>query len=202
MKEDISIYCPYCNRFTSIRYATQKICFADGTEEIYKSNTIDRSGSTWSICFCNYCQSVLLLNERTGSIYPNPRPVPSDSRIPDDLRIDLDEAKLCLSIDCHRACCVMCRRAIQTACMNKGGEGRDLFSQIDDLAHKRVITKDLADFAHTVRALGRDAAHPDFGPVEKEDAEDCLALTVQFLNTLFVTPTIAAERLKKRSGKL
>lgn len=54
----------------------------------------------------------------------------------------------------------MARRAIQNACLIKGAKDDKLHNQIGRLFNNGIITKDLRDFAHTVRLVGNDAAHP------------------------------------------
>jgi len=66
--------------------------------------------------------------------------------------------------------------------------------QIEELANEGVITSELKEWAHVVRWVGNDAAHPDSLEVTEEDAEDILKLAEQFLHVLYVTPAIARER--------
>jgi hypothetical protein len=100
----------------------------------------------------------------------------------------------------------MARRAIQAACLLKGAsEKKPLFEQIDELARDGKITQDLRQWAHEVRYLGNDGAHPASDPaqdaVTSDDAQDALELAEEFLGALFVTPAIAAERRAKRTAK-
>lgn len=48
-----------------------------------------------------------------------------------------------------------------------GGEGKSIFDRINDLLAKGIITKPIADWAHKVRLLGRDATHDADGTVEE-----------------------------------
>jgi hypothetical protein len=127
-------------------------------------------------------------------------PSQTDKNIPEDLRRDLDEAKLCLSVQCYRACAVMARRCIQQACVNKGCKKDNLVGQIAELTQAGHITKDIEEWATVVRWIGNDAAHPGGQAVSKDDAEDTLKLAEQFLHVLFVTPALAKAR-KTQRGK-
>ena len=114
--------------------------------------------------------------------------------IPEDLRKDLDEAKLCFSVQCFRAAAVMSRRCIQQAWVLKGCKDTDLVAQIAELTKDGHITKDIEEWATVVWWIGNDAAHPGGQRISKEDADDCLKLAEQFLHVLFVTSAIAKAR--------
>jgi hypothetical protein len=158
----------------------------------------DRWGKKHWLGFCNACNGVILVADNGARIYPFPLPTPTDIRIPEELRKDLDESKMCFSVDCFRACSVLARRCVQQACKKKGAKKEDLVDQIKELASSRTITEEMAEWASVVRWIGNDAAHPNASEVSKEEAEDCLRLAEQFLHVLFVTPAIAKERIEKR----
>ena len=81
----------------------------------------------------------------------------------------------------------------------KGASGDKLVKMIKSLKEKELITKDIADWATVIRWLGNDAVHANIESVEKDESEDCLELTEQFLHVLFVAPAIAEQRAKLRS---
>jgi len=168
------------------------------------------SSERWWIGICNCCQEAVLVHEyitlgiggeiKKRDIYPYPLPSPTDERIPDHIRKDIDEAKLCFSVRAFRACAVMARRAIENACIDKGASKnrKSLQEKINELAEKGIITKDIKEWANVVRWVGNDAAHPGKGIVTKEDAEDILELAEQFMHVIYVAPAIAKEQRKKR----
>jgi len=194
MEHKVSINCPYCRKPTSIRQATTHY----GDARITLPLIADGIPGGWWMGICNNCSGPVLINENCSEIYPHPLPSPTDIRIPEEIRKDLNEGKLCLSVNCYRACCVLSRRGIQQACLFKGAKKEKLEDQIKELAESRIITQELAEWATLVRWIGNDAAHPKAPPVGREEAEDCLELAEQFLHVLFVTPSIAEERKKKR----
>jgi HEPN domain-containing protein len=157
-------------------------------------------GWKWWIGICNSCHNPVLVRGEGQQIYPSPLPSPTDPAIPQELAKDLNEAKLCLSVGCYRACAAMARRCIQNACLEKGAKEGDLVKQICELTRLGTITKDIEEWATVVRWVGNDAAHPGKDPVAKEDAEDCLKLAEQFLYVIYVTPSIAKAR-KAARGK-
>ena len=133
-------------------------------------------------------------------IFPAPLPKPTEPSIPQSIREDIDEAKICFSVAAYRATAVMARRAMQVASIDKGAKSDKLVSQITELKISGQITTDLKEWADAVRWIGNDAAHPNGVTVSKEDAEDVLHLAEQFLHVLYVAPALAAG-IKKRLGK-
>lgn len=153
-------------------------------------------GAFWWIGITNCCQSPVLIHMEGDIVYPAPLPSPTDERIPELIRQDLDEAKICLSVNAYRACAVMARRAMQSTCVQKGATRDKLVDQLQDLLSNRVITKDLKEWADVVRWVGKDSAHRTASKVSKEEAKDILNLAEQFLHVIYVAP-IAKERRSK-----
>jgi hypothetical protein len=133
-------------------------------------------------------------------VYPTPQPTPTDTHIPDELRADLNEAKMSFAVGCFRGCAVLARRVIQVACIEKGAKKSKLVDQIGELTANGIITKEIEEWANVVRWVGNDAAHPNPLTVNREDAQDCLSLAEQFLHIIFVAPAVAKAR-KTARGK-
>lgn len=194
----LSVYCPYCHKHTALSVARTSYKADYGSTCYTTAVYTDENRDEWWMGICNGCSGVVLVKNRGSFVAPTPLPSPTDENIPQEMREDLMEAKVCFSSDCFRAACTMARRAIQQACIAKGCKGRDLVSQIKDLTSQGLITKDLEEWASVVRWIGNDGAHPSKKDVTKEDAKDCLALAEQFLHVLFVTPAIAKARRAAR----
>ncbi len=197
MSDSNSIYCPNCHKMTSIVVRTRYQWPKNGNVH-------------YEVVECNGCD-FFMLAERTFSeitnIYPKPLPKPIHDKTPDFLRGDLIEANLCFSIGAYRASVVMARRALQSCCFEKGAPDKKLEDQIKWLLSEQIITKDLNDWAHEVRATGGDAAHPSKSPqqgeerITREDAEDILILLDNFVDVLYIAPALAEERrVKRREG--
>jgi hypothetical protein len=142
---------------------------------------------------------VLVQNDAV-KVYPHPLPEPTDPNIPEEIRADLDEAKMCFSVSAWRGAAVMARRAMQSAAIEKGASKKQLVEQIAELASKGQITVDLKEWADVVRWVGNDAAHPGGDAVTREDAEQVLKLAEQFLHVLYVAPAMA-KTLRSKKGK-
>lgn len=63
-----------------------------------------------------------------------------------------------------------CRTVIDLCTKDLGGEGTNIFSRINALLAKGIITKPIADWAHKIRSLGADATHDAEG-TDDEAAE-------------------------------
>ncbi len=209
--KDYAVYCPYCHKHTSLYIppATD----SSGDVAVYTQCHI-RIGDhdRWAMGVCNACSSVVLIHESDmGSYwaeeyYPTPLPSPVDTRLPDFIKADLQEAKLCFSQSAFNATAMLCRRAIALICMDKKANPKsDLFTQIGWMRDNHIITGDMSTWAHTVRLVGNDVAHPeglDNTRVEEEDAQAILELAEQMANTLYVTPAIAEAQKQKRDNKV
>ena len=200
MAETLSIYCPHCHKHTALTPAPVKYKH-DYDEYTTRAVWLKDNGRIWWIGVCNACREPVLVLNDGDRIYPRPLPKPTEQDIPDLIRADLDEAKICFSSGAYRASAVMARRAMQVASLDKGAKGDKLVSQIADLQQSGKITTDLKEWADAVRWVGNDAAHPNGVQVAQDDAADVLHLAEQFLHVLYVAPALAAG-IKKRLGKL
>ena len=193
-KDYVSIYCPHCREHTSLTMATVGYDGYSNEKCIWKSEHDD----CWWIGLCNSCDQPVLVHNEGDVIYPYDLPSPSDENIPEEIRMDFDESKLCFSVGAYRACAVMARRALQLSCKSMGSTKDKLVDQIKELNDNGIITKDLKEWADVVRWVGNDAAHPNKDDVKMDDAEDILKLAEQFFNVIFVAPAIAKDRKCKR----
>jgi len=195
----LSIYCPYCHRHTSVDPAPVKV---ERNYEKWYVGALWKKNSqeTWWMGVCNHCDNPVLILGRGHRIYPTPLPSPTDENIPEAIRNDLDEAKMCFSVSAWRGAAVMARRAMQSAAIEKGATKSRLVDQIEELKNKGLITVDLKEWADVVRWVGNDAAHPGNDNVTSNDAEDILKLAEQFLHVLYVAPALA-KAIRKKRGK-
>jgi hypothetical protein len=93
------------------------------------------------------------------------------------------QAKKSLTDKNYDAAAVMTRSAIQTALREHKAQGSNLKQEIDDLAAKGQLPPLMQEWAHSVRELGNDSAHPqpDQSPTSAQDARDI----VRFMDFLF-----------------
>jgi len=196
----ISIFCPHCHRHTSVEPAPVRVERGDGQNHDVGAVWQQSYDSKWWIGACNYCNAPVLARNDAATVYPHPLPQPTDSNVPEDIRADLDEAKMCFSVSAWRGAAVMARRAMQSAAIEKGSTKKQLVEQIAEIAAGGKITVDLKEWADVVRWIGNDAAHPGGEPVTREDAEQVLKLAEQFLHVLYVAPAMA-KQIRTKKGK-
>jgi len=193
-----SAYCPHCHQYTLITVVTNNLELYGSvyTKCVHKIRNVDHY---WWIGECHNCNRVVLVLNNGIEIYPRIKPQPSDERIPDDIKEDFDEAKMCFSVSCYRASTVMSRRALEACCVNKrADENKNLQGMIEDIFNLGIITKEVKNWADTIRWIGNDAVHINANEVEREDAEDILKLAEQIFHIVYIAPAIAVERLEKR----
>lgn len=89
----------------------------------------------------------------------------------------------------------MARSALQVSLRAQSAQGRTLKDEINDLASKSVLPSVMAEWAHEVRELGNDSAHPKPGqaPTDQKDAKDIVKFLEFFLEYTYSLP----ERIKK-----
>jgi len=93
------------------------------------------------------------------------------------------QAKRNLKDENWDAAALMARSSLQIALREHEAKGGNLKKEIDDLASKGILPPLMQDWAHNVRELGNDSAHPapDQEPTDPKDARDI----VSFMDFLF-----------------
>jgi hypothetical protein len=120
-----------------------------------------------------------------------------DEAIPAKIADDFREALRCRWIEAYKATVTMCRRSIQSSCLDQKVDSKRLVAQIDELASKGMITEPLRQFAHAVRLEGNDGAHPDPDGLENvtpKDADDIIEFTREYLHHVYVMPAKLTAR--------
>ncbi|HEV2380255.1 MAG TPA: DUF4145 domain-containing protein [Terriglobia bacterium] len=112
--------------------------------------------------------------------------------LPPTIEADFREALQCQAIGAKKSTVLMCRRALQTSCDALGAQGKDLFTQIDDLAAKGTITVPLKKMAHKIRLLGKRGAHDNADldePLTPADAEAAVRFMRHYFDHVYVFPS-------------
>lgn len=101
------------------------------------------------------------------------------------------------------AAAVMARSALQSALRHHEATGGSLKQEIDDLASTGVLPPHMKAWAHELRELGNDAAHP--GPSapksSAEDVRDVVEFLDFLLQYLYTLPHEIDEYRKRRQQK-
>jgi hypothetical protein len=139
---------------------------------------------------CGSCASfVQVVWSGDGSLHDfrvQPWPLKYDKapeHYPEDVGRYWLQAKRSLVDQNYDAAAVMTRSSIQLALRAHKAVGANLKQEIDDLASKGLLPQLMQEWAHNVRALGNDSAHPkpDQTPTTAKDATDI----AKFMDFLF-----------------
>jgi len=202
MATNNSIFCPYCHEHTNLTIQAKHTVQSDNSNILLQ----------YQIGECNGCgKCVLILRPTTSSsttssahilmVYPNPLPSAVSHTVPENISTDISEARLCLSIGAFRGAATLARRALQVICKEKGAKKDKLADQIDELFVKNIITDEIKKWAHEIRYVGNDAAHPNDEIVSREDAEEILDLLDSMCEILYVAPAKAEKRRMVREAR-
>jgi hypothetical protein len=100
------------------------------------------------------------------------------------------------------AAAVMARSALQLSLRAHQAKGSNLKQEIDDLATKGLLPPLMKDWAHLVRDLGNDSAHPnlDAPATTSKDASDIVAFLDFLLEYLYVLPKKINDYRGRKDG--
>lgn len=113
--------------------------------------------------------------------------------VPTDIGTDFQEALRCRSVRAYNATVEMCRRAIESSCLEQGAKGDTLFDKIDFLANNGIITKPLRGMAHKIRLGGNRGAHPSQKKIEERDADAVVDFTRHYFEHVYVMPAVVKK---------
>jgi hypothetical protein len=101
------------------------------------------------------------------------------------------------------AAAVMARSALQVALREHGAQGKSLRAEIDDLAARGILPPHMKEWAHELRELANESAHPD-PTADKSGAEDVRDI-IEFLDFLlqylYNLPHEIQQYRQRRSSK-
>lgn len=202
-----SIVCPHCKT---------KSHFTDTGKSIFLFEK-----GVWAILLCDGCGEPILAIYKWNNTYAvsefdtgtpqlgmepikvYPEIVPDlHPSIPKGVGADYRESLTCFAVGAWKATAVLSRRALQNSVVEKGANAsQPLHAQIDELEEKHIITKDIKDWAHQIRHLGNDGAHPyDKGSLTKvtrDDADEILKFTESYLKYVYEMPYDLAKKKRK-----
>ena len=97
----------------------------------------------------------------------------------------------------------MARSALQLLMRREKAKGNNLKQEIDDLAGQGKLPPIVREWAHDVRELGNEVAHPEPGAkgVSEKDARDVVRFLRVLLNLLLDMPEDIKEYRGRRTKK-
>jgi len=137
-----------------------------------------------------------------GQWLPRYQEVSEFPDVPEHIAQAASEATLCLSVGAYRAVGSLARAVIEATAKEKNAEGGNLAQRIDALREGDHIRKHTQEQAHEIRYFGNDMAHGDFvEPVNKEEAEEVVALMSEVLDEVYQSPARLQKRKAARLAK-
>lgn len=207
-RERIPVMCPICATHTDARVIN--------VQEVKQNEFIKLPENSMSLhCFflqCTHCKGPMLYlvpvgNGTTADSLMFPIPLNTDEKfakcLPPAIYEDLRQAQLAFNVTAYLGAGMLLRRACQNICRDKECQGKDLYKEIDDLVSKNLITRDMAEMAHSVRIIGNEIAHPSPNEVLVITADDvriCYAFLKQLVQVIYVNP-FEAKKMRERLGK-
>ena len=95
----------------------------------------------------------------------------------------------------------MFRKALEVGLKEKiNKESGNLYSTIEEMQKKHLITKDMAEWSHRIRSLGNRAVH-DHEPWKVSEAEEICRFTELLFQYLFTLPSMLASAKSSFDGK-
>lgn len=203
------VTCPFCHNIVAMAWVDFGIYddtfFRKGELSNYLRDVRINEKGMWTVVECPACHNCSLIKFKSGSkleiekIYPAVMPSPTNTKIKETIRMDIDEAKICLGANANKAAAIMARRALQKVCIDQGAPDTNLESQIDWLGEKGILPKAMVSLAHSIRWVGNDAAHVslDEKEVTQEDASNIIELLEHIAYVLYVAPEISRKEDSK-----
>jgi len=174
--------CPHCKakcQFNNL--GNQYQCTADNSRQ-----------QAW---YCSNCNGVIVArfippqNINQSKVYPliKINPKININKLPDNIKNDYVESLEDYSNGAYISCVIMCRRAIQQSCLDKGAKKKNLYDQIEELD----IDNNLKQLAHKLRFWGNNGAHPDIlldETINEQDSKLAIDFTEKFLQYVYIIP--------------
>jgi len=112
------------------------------------------------------------------------------------------QAKRSLKDQNWDAAAIMARSSLQVALREQSAVGNNLKQEIDDLAQKGILPNIMQEWAHNVRELGNDSAHPkpDQPPTSPQDAKDIVGFMDYLFEYLYTLPKRISEYRERKSS--
>jgi len=117
---------------------------------------------------------------------------------------DLNEAEMCFSFKAYKASVIMCRRALENVCIDKGATSNSLYNEIKELADQGLITKDTVNIFEEIRLFGNYGAHPSndlLGKVTRSNSESVLEVTTHIIKHIYDVPGKISKLTSKRNTR-
>jgi hypothetical protein len=186
--------CPHCGHLAVFVEVTNK----------YKETDANGFVTSASVMLCQGCARPILgiiryfsSGDHSSYVAHYPLGKPDDTvgeGIPDYVASDFKEALRCRWVDAYNATVEMCRRALESSCLQLEADPKLVLSDMIDWVHGQgKITTSLKDMAHKVKLGGNRGAHPSDRVIEPDDADAVIEFTKQYFHHVYVMPAMMAK---------
>ena len=179
--------CPKCNAKTTFNDLHRHDSFIEEAGEEYATRLVR----------CEVCnQEMLITQEIIASfddkevlgtpyrLWPSEQFVAPDGT-PNEVKVSLFEAIKCFKGGAFIATVVMCGRALEAICKNKGAKITNLDRNLKDLHDRKVIDDMIYDWSNTLRVARNIGAHDIERQFDSNDAEDILEFLVAICDYVY-----------------
>lgn len=188
---------PLSNREYLCPFCLNKVSSNTGHSFIVKlkdlNGGIDSHGG--AIYVCPHCQypTLLILNFQ----FPGIPEIKSLDHLPELIKGIYEEARTCMSNNCHTAASMLCRKIIMNTAVSEGAETNlKFFKYVDYLKSKNLFHPKCESLLATIKDKGNEANH-EIEDVTKKDAKNVLLFTYYLLLYIYEIPgKINAEILE------
>jgi hypothetical protein len=197
----LSGMCAHCRKQSAFVCVTKPY-----SEEIKNQYEQVRGYKSWAVLQCPGCKGFIVGGverdtEQTHCKYIKHYPAgkPNDDVAPEvPIRIaeDFKEALRCRWVDAYNATAEMCRRSIQSSCLDLGAANSDsIIGQIDWVHAQGKIPLVLKETAHKIRLGGNRGAHSSTSesPITPQEADAIIAFTRYYLENVYIIPAQLAN---------
>ncbi len=109
------------------------------------------------------------------------------------------QAKRSIEVSNYDAAALMARSAVQLVLRYQNASGSNLFKEIEDLGTKRLLPPIMIEWAHEVRELGNDNAHPTPGASGTSSTD--AAAVVEYLTMLLKIVYDLPHQIEEHRGR-
>jgi hypothetical protein len=189
--------CPHCGKQAAFPTVTN--LFEENPGKLY-SRVV---GVVRCIACSEFIVGILKRQPNTGggsfwayeAHYPLGKPSDGvNEDVPEGPRLDFSEAIRCRWVNAYNATIEMCRRCLESSCIELGADSKLVLNDMINWVHKQgKITAPLLDMAHKIKLGGNRAAHPSDRTLTAQDADAVVEFTSSYLYNVYIMPAKMAK---------
>ncbi len=152
----------------------------------------------WTMLSCPVCKMISLVEdydntaceEMTSDLYPKTKI--SSEGVPKNIQSAFEAALKVKNID-NEICALSLRRVLEAICKDKGANGRNLDSMVQDMIARKILPEMFNDACWIIRQLGNSAAHADDVHFSKHQVDETIGFVQNIINYLYTLPVKMKE---------